>query len=142
MHLLGYVAVAVLAAGQMGLADDSQRLLSVDHYVRVKSAVRAMAGQTAQIYVREIVQAGEALRREAVADRVVLFVHRAGTPAEVAFDAPYQDYSWMRYLANAGFDVFAMDMTGYGRSARPAAMNEPCNLAREQQVSLGFAPCE
>ena len=41
---------------------------------------------------------------------VVLFVHGAGTPAEVAFDVPYSDYSWMAYLANAGFDVFSMDL--------------------------------
>ena len=64
----------------------------------------------------------------------MLFVHGAGTPAEVAFDVPYQDYSWMAYLARAGFDVFSMDMTGYGRSTRPAAMNDPCNLSREQQA--------
>jgi pimeloyl-ACP methyl ester carboxylesterase len=31
-----------------------------------------------------------------------------------------------------------MDMTGYGRSTRPAAMNDPCNLARAQQE--GFMP--
>jgi pimeloyl-ACP methyl ester carboxylesterase len=51
----------------------------------------------------------------------------------------------MAYLAQAGFDVFAMDMTGYGRSTRPTAMNDPCNLAREQQTafvwSLLSAPC-
>jgi pimeloyl-ACP methyl ester carboxylesterase len=144
MRSFRQVAIGLLVmvfAGRMALADDSQRLLTVDHYVGVRSTVPAIAGQTAQIYVREIVQAGEALRREAVADRVVLFVHGAGTPAELAFDAPYQDYSWMRYLASAGFDVFAMDMTGYGRSTRPPAMNEPCNLSREQQVSLGFQPC-
>ena len=34
---------------------------------------------------------------------------------------------------NAGFDVFSMDTTGYGRSTRPAAMNDPCNLSAEQQ---------
>ena len=39
----------------------------------------------------------------------------------------------MAYLARAGFDVFAMDTTGYGRSNRPAAMNDPCNLARDRQ---------
>ena len=39
----------------------------------------------------------------------------------------------MAYLANAGFDVFAMDTTGYGRSNRPAAMNDPCNLAKDRQ---------
>jgi pimeloyl-ACP methyl ester carboxylesterase len=95
-----------------------------------------MAGQIAQIYVRERALAGIVLRSVSVADKVVLFVHGAGTPAEVAFDVPYQDYSWMAYLAQAGFDVFAMDMTGYGRSTRPTAMNDPCNLAREQQTTF------
>ena len=63
----------------------------------------------------------------------MLFVHGAGTPAEVAFDVPYQDYSWMAYLARAGFDVFSVDMTGYGRSTRPAPMNDPCNLAEDSR---------
>ena len=90
-----------------------------------------------QIYVREVVEAGTALRGPAP-DRVALFVHGAGTPAEVAFDVPYQDYSWMAYLAHAGFDAFSMDMTGYGRSTRPAPMNDPCNLSSQQQS--GFVP--
>jgi pimeloyl-ACP methyl ester carboxylesterase len=51
----------------------------------------------------------------------------------------------MAYLARAGFDVFSMDMTGYGRSTRPAAMNDPCNLTRDQQAAfvpaLIAAPC-
>ncbi len=51
----------------------------------------------------------------------------------------------MAYLANAGFDVFSMDMEGYGRSTRPTVMNDPCNLARAQQTqfvpSLIAAPC-
>ena len=55
------------------------------------------------------------------------------------------DFSWMGYLANAGFDVFSMDTTGYGRSTRPTVMNDPCNLARNQQgafvPSLIPAPC-
>jgi pimeloyl-ACP methyl ester carboxylesterase len=133
--------VAIIAAGLLLapflFADDSARLLRVDHYVRVHSSVPAIAGQTAEIYVREVVQAGVALRGPA-ADRVALFVHGAGTPAEVAFDVPFQDYSWMAYLAHAGFDAFSMDMTGYGRSTRPAPMNDPCNLSREQQA--GFIP--
>jgi pimeloyl-ACP methyl ester carboxylesterase len=51
----------------------------------------------------------------------------------------------MAYLARAGFDVFSMDTTGYGRSTRPPAMNDPCNLSQEQQKTFvpGFlqAPC-
>jgi pimeloyl-ACP methyl ester carboxylesterase len=76
---------------------------------------------------------------------VVLFVHGAGTPAEVAFDVPYEGYSWMAYLAQAGFDVFAMNLTGYGRSTRPAVMNDLCNLSSTQQAvfvpALIAAPC-
>lgn len=120
--------------------DDSGRLLRVDHYVRVKSKVPAIEGQTATIYVREVAQAGVAARATA-AGRVVLFIHGAGTPAEVAFDVPYQDYSWMAYLAKAGYDVFSMDMTGYGRSTRPLPMNDPCNLAPDQQKSVFNTTC-
>ncbi len=113
-------------------ADDGDRLLRLDHYVQVHSTVPAIAGQLTEIYVREVAEAGTIARGPAV-DRVALFIHGAGTPAEVSFDVPYQDYSWMAYLAHAGFDVFSMDMTGYGRSTRPAAMNDPCNLTKEQR---------
>jgi len=132
-----------LAAIQPALADDGQRLLRLDHYVGVRSTVPAIAGQITAIYVREVVRASSL--RGAPNGRVVLFVHGAGTPAEVAFDEPFQDYSWMAYLANAGFDVFSMDTTGYGRSTRPLAMNDPCNLSREQQAlfvpALLPSPC-
>ena len=128
-----------------GFGDDGNRLLRIDHYVQVRSKVPAISEQLTQIYFREVVEAGTALRGGPAADRVALFIHGAGTPAEVAFDVPYQDYSWMAYLAHARFDVFSMDTTGYGRSTRPAAMNDPCNLAHEQQAAfvpaLITAPC-
>jgi pimeloyl-ACP methyl ester carboxylesterase len=144
------VGIAVLGAlltvhQASPVADDSGQILTIDHYVRVKSTVPAIAGQPAQLYVRERVAAGTALRDRSLSDRVVLFVHGAGTPAEVAFDVPYQDYSWMAYLARAGFDVFSVDMTGYGRSTRPAPMNDPCNLPADRQTTfvpaLLAAPC-
>src|SRR5262247_295916 len=122
-------------------ADDSSRLLSIDHFVRVKSTVPPIAGQPAQIYVRERVTAGMVARGTVALDRVVVFVHGAGTPAEVAFDVNYEDYSWMAFLARAGFDVFSVDMTGYGRSTRPAPMNDPCNLARDRQTGFVASPC-
>lgn len=121
----------VVVAFTIGVASAQQpKILSVDHTVTVKSLVPVIAGQNANIYVRERVQDG---RTVPAADRVVLFVHGAGTPAEVAFDVPVAGYSWMAHLAAAGFDVFSMDTTGYGRSARPAPMNDPCNLAADQQ---------
>jgi pimeloyl-ACP methyl ester carboxylesterase len=142
-RLLFLILLPLVAAPLRG--DDSDLLLTIDHYLSVKSTVPAIAGQTAQLYVRERVLAGTALRAGAAADRVVLFVHGRGTPAEVAFDVPYQDYSWMAFLAKAGYDTFAVDVTGYGRSTRPAAMNDPCNLAKDRQAdwipSLLKAPC-
>jgi pimeloyl-ACP methyl ester carboxylesterase len=128
--------VAILAVcGAMALfGDDTQRLLSIDHYVLTRSAVPVMNGQPAHLYVRELVLARTL--RDTPAGRVALFVHGAGTPAEVAFDVAYRDYSWMAFLASAGFDVFAMDMTGYGRSTRPAPMDDPCNLSAMQQASF------
>lgn len=144
MKLLSAFTVAVLlaAVGLSGQTASDTKILSVDHKVTVKSMVPAIAGQQVQIYVRERV--AEGLKNPA-ADRVVLFVHGAGTPAEVAFDVPTGDYSWMAFLAKAGFDVFSMDTTGYGRSTRPAPMNDPCNLSEEQQKQfvpkLIPAPC-
>ena len=139
--------VAALAIASLGLSaqtmSEARKIVSVDHVVTVKSMVPAIAGQSARIYVRERVAEG---LKNAAAGRVVLFVHGAGTPAEVAFDVPTGDYSWMAYLAKAGFDAFSMDTTGYGRSTRPAAMNDPCNLSAEQQQqfipALIKAPCK
>jgi pimeloyl-ACP methyl ester carboxylesterase len=128
-------SLTVLALALSARADDGARLLRIDHYVSLRSSVPAIAGQNTQIYVREVVETSTVLRGGPAQDRVALFIHGAGTPAEVAFDVPYQDYSWMEYLAHAGFDVFAMDVTGYGRSTRPAAMNDPCNLTRAQQAA-------
>ncbi len=108
--------------------------LTVDHFVPVVSRAPSMEGQLAQIYVRERVLPGAALRSRSLEGRVVVFVHGAGTPAEVAFDPP--GASWMAYLARAGYDVFSMDMTGYGRSTRPFVMNDPCNLSEAQQAEL------
>jgi pimeloyl-ACP methyl ester carboxylesterase len=143
--LLALVITALLGqiVAQPARSDDGDRLLRLDHYVSVKSTVPAIAGQTTTIYVREVVRAGTALRNRASATPIVLFVHGAGTPGAVGFDVAHQDYSWMAYLAREGFDVFAMDMTGYGRSTRPAAMNDPCNLSAEQQAALapGAEPC-
>ena len=135
----GVVMLATAISGQ------SRDVRTLEHKVTVTSTVPALMGKTVELYVRE--RASASMKLDAVpADRVVLFVHGAGTPAEVAFDVPHGDYSWMAYLADAGFDVFSMDTTGYGRSVRPIEMNDPCNLTREQQAqfipSLIKAPCD
>ncbi len=141
-------AVSLLGAqrssAQPSAGESSQTILTVDHYVSHESKVPAIAGQRAVLYVRERVKPATVMRGAPPPERVVLFVHGAGTPAEVAFDVPFTDYSWMAYLAAAGFDVFSVDMTGYGRSTRPGPMNDFCNLSAEQQTAVmpGNAACK
>jgi pimeloyl-ACP methyl ester carboxylesterase len=125
-------------------AAQAATVLTTDRYVKAISTVPVMTGQAAQLFVRERAMPST-LAGAPLTGKVVLFVHGAGTPAEVAFDVAYEDYSWMAALARAGLDVFAMDMTGYGRSTRPTPMNDPCNLSSAQQAlfvpALIAAPC-
>jgi pimeloyl-ACP methyl ester carboxylesterase len=53
-------------------------------------------------------------------DHVVVFVHGATYPSESAFDLALPGGSWMDWIAARGFDVYAMDVRGYGRSTRTA----------------------
>ena len=74
-------------------ADDGDRLLTLDHYIRGNSAGAGSA--TSMLYLRERTKASTVARGGPPRSRVVLFVHGAGTPAEVSFDVPFRDYSWM-----------------------------------------------
>ncbi|GAC1516578.1 MAG: alpha/beta fold hydrolase [Gemmatimonadaceae bacterium] len=57
-------------------------------------------------------------------DRVVLFVHGSTYPAETTFDLPLNGISWMDYIARHGYDVYLLDVRGYGRSTRPPEMDQ------------------
>jgi pimeloyl-ACP methyl ester carboxylesterase len=62
--------------------------------------------------------------------RTLLFVHGATYPAHTAFDLPLGGLSWMDYIAQRGYDVYLMDVRGWGRSTRPSEMDQP---ARENK---------
>lgn len=52
----------------------------------------------------------------------LLFCHGATYPSSVTFDYPVDGVSWMDVLAAEGFDVWALDLLGYGGSDRPDVM--------------------
>ena len=58
-------------------------------------------------------------------DRIVLFVHGATFPSESTFDLALDGLSWMDFIARAGYDVYLVDVRGYGGSTRPAGDTEP-----------------
>ena len=110
----------------------------IDRFVPHVSTVPANKGENVGLFLHEklgrethdAINAGNNL-----AGRVVLFVHGNSVSSVPDFDLPYKDYSWMAYLADAGFDTFAMDHTGYGYSPRPA-MDNPCNMSEANQQVL------
>ena len=63
-------------------------------------------------------------KQKFAAERIVLFVHGATFPVAAAFDADLPGGSWMQNIAERGFDVYAVDVRGYGGSTRPAAMDQ------------------
>jgi pimeloyl-ACP methyl ester carboxylesterase len=57
-------------------------------------------------------------------ERTVLYVHGATYPASTAFDLQLGGMSWMDYIATRGYDVYLLDLRGYGKSTRPKEMSE------------------
>lgn len=75
-----------------------------------------------QIYVRNKRPASMATFSP---ERTVVFVHGATYPASTCFDLQLDGLSWMEYIAARGFDVYLLDLRGYGRSTRPPEMAAP-----------------
>lgn len=75
-----------------------------------------------QLYVRN---KRPAAMTSFTSERTVLFVHGATYPSETTFDLELGGLSWMDYIAERGYDVYLMDVRGYGRSTRPPEMEEP-----------------
>ena len=55
----------------------------------------------------------------------ILLLHGARVPGIASFDLPVPGGSLAGDLAEAGLDVYVMDVRGYGKSTRPEAMEQP-----------------
>lgn len=111
---------------------------TIDHFVPHISTALANLGEPVELFVRERVQVDDERENNEGHHRrrpVVLMVHGATTPVVPVFDLRFGNYSWMGFLAEAGFDVFAVDLQGYGLSPRPL-MDDPCNTQPSQQPLL------
>jgi len=78
-------------------------------------------------------------------ERTVLFVHGGLYPAESTFDLLLSGMSWMDFIAARGFDVYYVDLEGFGRATRPLSMsmaaeiNEPVTSTEAAERQLEAA---
>lgn len=72
--------------------------------------------------------------------KVILLIHGATWASRCTFDPdPEHGYSMMEMLADAGFDVFALDLHGYGRSDRSEAdWTDSAAAARDIEAAVEF----
>jgi pimeloyl-ACP methyl ester carboxylesterase len=118
MSILRYscalLSFLVIGAGRAG-ALDAPRLTTEEFMVPTQQA-------DIRLYVRNKHPEGMTAFSP---DRTVLFVHGATYPSEVTFDFPIGGASWMDQIAARGFDVYLVDLPGYGKSTRPKEMDLP-----------------
>nr|WP_245309071.1 alpha/beta fold hydrolase [Bradyrhizobium retamae] len=55
-------------------------------------------------------------------EQTVLYVHGPTYPSKTAFDLKLDGLSWMEYIAARGYDVWLLNLRGYGKSTRPPEM--------------------
>jgi pimeloyl-ACP methyl ester carboxylesterase len=60
-------------------------------------------------------------------EKTVLYVHGATQAASSTFDLKIERESWMDYIAGRGYDVYLVDLRGYGRSTRPPEFEQPAD---------------
>src|SRR5258708_12156521 len=110
------VALSVVAAADMSETTAVAQTRLVTEEMMVKSPDPGI-----EIYVRNKRPAQMTTFRP---ERTVLYVHGATYPASTAFDLQLGGMSWMDYIAARGYDVYLLDLRGYGKSTRPKEMSE------------------
>ena len=91
-----------------------------------------------QLYVRNKHPAGT---ETFSSDRILIYVHGATFPSETMFDLPVGGVSMMDVLAARGWDVWLLDVRGYGRSTRPPEMSKPAT-ENKPIVDTATAVCD
>ncbi|MGD9508603.1 MAG: alpha/beta hydrolase [Geminicoccaceae bacterium] len=115
------VSVATLVLGDLMVAPSAKSGAGAPGLVVEEFSIDS-ADPGIRLFVRNKRPAGQ---QSFGAERTLLFVHGASQPAEATFDLSLDGLSWMDFIARRGWDVYLVDLRGYGRSTRPPEMDRP-----------------
>ncbi|MBV8850191.1 MAG: alpha/beta fold hydrolase [Methylobacteriaceae bacterium] len=113
----GVAAIALLATGAVTARSENAQL-------ETKNYTIPSGDPGIDLFIRNKHQVGT---QQYGPDRILLFVHGATYPAETAFDLPIEGVSMMELFAQQGYDVYLVDVRGYGGSTRPPEMMKPAS---------------
>ncbi len=122
MKLSQRLTSSVILTFISGLAGTAPAYASAPVKLVTEEAMVASPQPGIKIYVRNKRPANQT---HFDAAHTLVFVHGATYPASTAFDLELGGMSWMDYMARRGFDVYLLDLPGYGNSTRPASMDQP-----------------
>jgi pimeloyl-ACP methyl ester carboxylesterase len=108
-----FFAALFLAIVSLGAAIPTTEILRNDFRVESDPGI--------QLFVREV----SAPSNHAIPGRPILLLHGARVGGVASFDLPVEGGSLAADLAQQGFDVFVMDVRGYGGSTKPVEMDAP-----------------
>ena len=109
------VALFALLSGSCAALAETPRLVTEETWVKTGEP-------GVEVYVRNKHPDGLIAHSP---ERTLIYVHGATYPSETTFDLPIEGSSMMDLIAEQGFDVFLVDIYGYGRSSRPPEMDQP-----------------
>ena len=112
---MALLAVVVLFTGCANLPGASSSAIEMEEF-------RVTSEPGIEIYVRNKHPAGVS---RFASNKTLIYVHGATYPAETAFDLKLDGQSWMDFIAARGYDVYLLDVRGYGQSTRPPQMQRP-----------------
>src|SRR4030095_16313507 len=113
--LLAIVCFVVVTGGA-GMPSQAEPQLATESYM-IQSRDPGI-----QLYVRNKRPEGMA---QFSPERTLLYVHGTTQAASSTFDLPLDGLSWMDHIAQHGYDVYLVDLRGYGGSTRPPEMEQP-----------------